>query len=225
SVVLRHSESAASGDISEASQRIQSSFIGTPCSVAPGRMRRVRVDGRQRRPDMACWGGQRLYGAFARAPKSAEGGSGRFPPIEWAGKGGRTVKRQNRILPERGCGSERFDWSFCSCVSPDVQPDQGVTRHNCRSAQNMSLRLIGQPDGEKPGRATSRRQRATAGRGSRRLCPCFSVLPKLGSSQESPEQLSSSPPLSTDTCLVKRGSMDVRRWKSESMDDQRVALL
>src|SRR5690606_30616142 len=85
-VVLRHSESAAWGDISEASQRIQSSFIGNSllrCARSP-----ASTDGRRRWPGMACWGGQRLYGAFARAPKSAEGGPGRHPPIEGAGKVG-----------------------------------------------------------------------------------------------------------------------------------------
>src|SRR5690606_6554514 len=81
-VVLRQSESAACGGRTEASHRIHASFIErTPCCVAPAGITGTRV-GPVLPTDMAYWGGQRLYGAFARAPKTAERRSGPVPP-EW----------------------------------------------------------------------------------------------------------------------------------------------
>src|SRR5690606_31329701 len=102
----RHSESAACGDINEANHRIQANFIGTPCCVAPGR--RVLASPWKRRrqqrrwSDMAYWGGQRLYGALARAPKAAEVRIGPVPASTRGGKSARTVSARNRIVPEQG---------------------------------------------------------------------------------------------------------------------------
>src|SRR5690606_31372962 len=62
SVVLRHSESAAGGGNTDASHRIQASFMAAPCSVAPPAQPWPDPEGARAtalRYGLACWGGRR----------------------------------------------------------------------------------------------------------------------------------------------------------------------
>src|SRR5690606_26124988 len=103
-VVLRHRESAACGGMTDASHRIQASFMTATCSVAPSTPdgRAAQGSGHCDADGLACWGERRLSLALCCPGANPAGrGSCRFRRRR-GGESARTVLPDFTTLPERG---------------------------------------------------------------------------------------------------------------------------
>src|SRR5690606_24427246 len=108
-VVLRQRESAACGGNTDASHRIQASFMTAPCSVAPAaRHGRVLSDPCHRiaeRPGVLGRAAALSGALAARARSPRKCGTCRFPPKTWRRKSWRTLLPDFETPAEQGCGA------------------------------------------------------------------------------------------------------------------------